>query len=248
MKQTLYCFILLFMHLSASGQCFEDRHSTLLEDYWISCTLEESPNSQRQNSHWIMYDFGDVHRIGTSHFWNINRPGYTNMGSKSITIDYSNDGVSWLEWGVLELDEAEANSFYEGQEGPDFEGLAARYILLTIDDNYGSNCSGLAEVRFESLGLTTSTEETAFFNTSLDLAPNPAHDLTRVMLDSPINTDAQISLIDVNGRLIIVNNVTVVQGQNSWELNLSNLSPGTYAVKLTTRDTELSSQLTIINK
>ena len=96
----VYSFIICAVFSSIGyGQCYMDRHSTCLDDAWLSCTTQMSPNPIRGESHWIMYDFKDVHILGQSQFWNINTPGNTEMGAREILIDYSNDGINWEEYG-----------------------------------------------------------------------------------------------------------------------------------------------------
>ena len=174
MRNILIGIIYLLNVPCAVGQCFQDRHSSVLTDCWISCESSQSPNLLRGDSHWILYDFDESHIIGNSHFWNINTPGHENKGAQLIAIDYSEDGQLWTEWGTLTLERGGQTGFYEGEAGPDFQGINAQYILLTILESYGEECRGLAEVRFESLGISTNTENTAFASSKLNLSPNPA--------------------------------------------------------------------------
>ncbi len=239
---SLLCFIGL------NAQCFEDRHSTILEDSWISCQLKESPNPQRGMSHWIMYDLGDRHLLGQSHFWNLNAPGYEEMGARKILIDYSTAGSIWIEWGLIELDRADASGFYEGQSGPDFQGLDAQFVLITITESYGSDCAGLAEVRFESLGISTSTVDESFASSKLITSPNPAYDHTYLQLDSPLSFEATIRLLTTEGKEIYNQTAYISKGENSIKIEFGVLPPGNYIIVLEGESRRLSSQLSIINK
>lgn len=232
---------------SIKAQCFSDRHSTLLEDYWISCTLEASPNPERPESHWIMYDFGETHRLGSSHFWNINRPGFTNMGSHELLVDYSTDGINWLEWGQFELEEAQGDSYYQGEAGPDFGGIEARYVLITITESYGQNCAGLAEVRIESMGIISSTEDLAEDSRiQINLQPNPAYDETYVEFESDGNEDAWLSVIDATGRPLYRTLIRTTKGINTAAIQLEGIPAGQYTVRLESKSGERNAQLAIV--
>lgn len=216
------------------GQCFMERHSTLLSDAWASCSLEENPNATRGNSHWIMYDFREIHQLGTSHFWNINTPGLSNMGAQNIAIDYSLDGQNWIHWGDFSLSRAPESAFYEGEQGPDLSGIEARFILLTVLDNYGYNCSGLAEVRFETLGILSSTEDTEMLVSNLQVAPNPARDISTINFTAAQSQDASIRIYDATGLEVLFLSRNLNPGENRINLDLSNLSSGNYLVSLDT--------------
>lgn len=239
--------ILLLVATLAYGQCFTDRHSTLLEDAWVSCEMTQSPNSDRDASHWIMYDLGEAHKLGTTHIWNINHPEFTNMGAREIAIDLSRDGQYWQEWGTFELHAADATSYYEGQSGPDLTGNSAQFVLITVLDNFGDNCSGLAEIKIESKGLsTTSNENLTDTESSIQLQPNPAESFTNLVFESQINAPGQLSILDINGRLVQEREVAVIKGTNNIPLNLSGLPSGNYNVRLEMASASFNSQLSII--
>lgn len=245
----VYSFILCAVFSSIGyGQCYMDRHSTCLDDAWLSCSTQMSPNPVRGESHWIMYDFKVVHILGQSHFWNINTPGNTSMGASEIIIDYSNDGINWEEYGSFNITEAPASGFYEGELGPDFAGLAAQYVLLTVADNYGATCHGLSEVRFESLGISTSTEALDFTENSLNLHPNPASDFTLIEFESFKEQSLLISLMDLSGREILSQRHNAIKGDNRIRLDLVDINSGNYIIRIESQDSQISAQLSIQNK
>ena len=246
MRYLIIFIMLVGIQSMVYSQCFEDRHSTLWEDQWVSCTLNDNPNASRSQSHWIMYDLGEAHRIGSTHFWNINRPGSTDMGIFEMALDYSTDGLNWIEWGTFQIAEAPATSFYEGEAGPDLSGIDARYLLLTAISTHGNSCAGLAEVRFESLGLSTSTEEAELGSPMLALSPNPARNITVLHYDSSTAGQANISIADVAGREVYSNNVSLNKGSNSWQIPVSALNNGSYIVQLNIGSQSYSTQLSII--
>ena len=248
MKIVISIFTCLLFTVISMAQCHLDRHSTLLEDSWQSCEPNLSPNPNRGESHWIMYDLSDVHILGQTHFWNINTPELTDMGAKTISIDLSRDGISWESFGEFELEQATPSSFYEGQAGPDLQSMEARYILITILENYGNPCYGLAEIRFESLGLSTGVESTDLAQEGLQIHPNPAKDFTILEFDAVRDMDIMLSIADMSGKEIQRQRHRVLQGLNTIRVDLYDISAGNYVIKIESGSSHASTQLSIINK
>lgn len=147
-KKTYILFgICLFIFSSAYSQCYLDRHDTSEQTSWESCTPSANPNPARGTGHWIMYDLGNVYELGQFHFWNYNYPGQTDKGMQNIIIDYSLDSSNWQGEINHQVSEANASAFYEGETGPQLGGVDARYVLISIVDNYGGACFGLSEIR-----------------------------------------------------------------------------------------------------
>lgn len=165
-KQNIFLTAFLFLTLSwqnVHAQCNTDAHSTNWKDAWTSCQTAINPNSSHNAGHWIMYDFGFVYNLTTSHIWNANEAGLTNKGLRNVIIDYSLDGTNWTNWGNFEFPQASGNNNYNGVEGPNFNELNARYILLTATTNWGhSSCYSLAEMRF-NLGDAVLSVETVSY-------------------------------------------------------------------------------------
>ncbi len=149
MKKTTYLtsLILMFMALHSFGQCFVDRHDSSDHSSWESCSPSSNPNPARGTGHWIMYDLGSTYALGQFHFWNYNYPGETNKGMQNIIIDYGINTSSWQGGINHTVSEAIASSFYEGEVGPQLNGAEARYVLITIEENYGGDCFGFSEMR-----------------------------------------------------------------------------------------------------
>ncbi len=164
MKTKLFILIcgLCFLQ-SANSQCFLDRHSTDWNDGWESCTMAPNPNDARGTTHWIHYDLGYDYILNEMHLWNSNAFGKTDQGVQEFYVDYSLDGITWDELGVYSLSQATGSGFYEGFQGPDFNGAAARYVLITPISNYGGSCYSLGELRIEVESVVVPVE-LAFFN------------------------------------------------------------------------------------
>jgi len=145
----VFISLLITNYTWAQQDCYDNTHSVVVNDSWLSCNNSVSPNVARGNGHWIMYDLGYTYNLTTTHFWNYNVPGQVGQGIRDCIIDYSLDGNSWLNAASFELPIASGNTNYIGVSGPDLGGINARYVLLTANTTWGSNCAGLSEVRFD---------------------------------------------------------------------------------------------------
>lgn len=161
MKQNIILTIILlsFSANIAFGQCFPDRHNTNWFDGWISCETAPNPKSAYGDSHWILYDFKESYELGQMQVWNSNDPSHLDYGMQEVAIDYSLDGIDWVQLGNYEFEIASGKSIYEGFEGPDFDGAFARYVLITGLSNYGGECFGLSEIRIAVEESSVATEE-----------------------------------------------------------------------------------------
>ncbi len=133
--------------LQLNAQCGEPSMS-IWDNTWTSCDISPNPNPNRDASHWIQYDLGEIYTLSKTHIWNTNASGQSNNGFRNVTVDYSTDGVEWTELGAFEFPQAPETPVYGGFPGFDFAGQTARYVLITATSNWGGDCFGLAEVKF----------------------------------------------------------------------------------------------------
>jgi len=83
--------------------------------------------------------------------WNYNVAGEADRGFQNVAVDYSVDGVSWFHLDDFTWSLASGSTGYTGFDGPDFQGMEARYVMFTsLDDP--STCRGLSKVTFEAEG------------------------------------------------------------------------------------------------
>ena len=116
---------------------------------WVSCQTSFNPNPIRGNTHWILYEFTENHYIDTSYVWNANRNGESNTGIKDVIIDYSLDGISWVELGSYQFPKAPETEAYQGFMGPDFGSEYIKKILITVVNTHGGgSCASLGEIQF----------------------------------------------------------------------------------------------------
>jgi len=131
--------------IDGSGLNDDDLHSDAREDMWQIV-------SEAGETVWIEYAFDRVYKLHEMWVWNYNVAfevvlGY---GFKDVTIEYSADGTNWTALGDVEFAKAPASAGYAHNTVMDLGGVAARYIRLTANSNWGGLFPeyGLSEVRF----------------------------------------------------------------------------------------------------
>jgi len=225
------------------GQAYPDRHSTSWTDGWMSCEEAESPNMKRDAGHWIMYDFGDQYSLHGSTIWNFNVPDSTNKGVQDIVIDYSNDGQNWTEVAEYTVPEAPGSAFYQGTDGPDFEGIVARYVLISILNNYGdADCVGMSELRIDATIVTTTSAPNSELDLELIAQPNPAVEFTTITVGN-YEEALSYSLTDMNGRLMRQGKIN----GKELTLNTSTLVSGTYSLTVHNEQGKKALLINVIN-
>lgn len=128
--------------------------TTREEASWLSCTTAPNPNPARASyQKWIKYDFTNQYKFQSSRVWNYNVASETDRGFKTVFVDYSVDGTTWLPLGATYTwPQASASSDYAGFIGPNFNDVKARYILISAIDNWGDpTCSGFSKISFNAI-------------------------------------------------------------------------------------------------
>ncbi|MFB0525228.1 MAG: discoidin domain-containing protein, partial [Phycisphaerae bacterium] len=131
--------------IDGSGLSDGDLHSTNAKDMWLSNVAGPQPT-------WIEYEFDRIYKLHEMWVWNQNQvvESTIGFGAKDVTIEYSTDGVDWLAMGNFEFAQAPGLDDYAHDTTVDFGVVAARYVRLTVNSNWGGiiNQYGLSEVRF----------------------------------------------------------------------------------------------------
>ena len=234
-----YLLLILFVSttLLTKAQCFTNRHSTSWYDGWISCETAENPNPQRSNSHWLLYDFGEPYTLAESHLWNVNDPVNLNAGIKDYTIDYSLDKIVWSTLGTFQLEKASGSTFYEGTQGPEFNNLKARYILLTAVSNYGADCFGLSEIKINVGNESAVDDQIAGFDVLV--YPNPfINDFTVKVNTLFAGEKIRYTISDMAGRILYSGEWDKVLTENRFGFSNTQLQlkPGVYVIGITQRN------------
>ncbi len=145
MKNLLYILLFLVPPQFVVAQCGEN--GNYWNESWVSCTTSQNPNSIRGNTHWILYDFDETQFIDSLHVWNANRIGESGWGAKEVVIDYSPDGIEWIEMNQFTFPKANESDDYEGFGGATLEGLEVKKLLLSILSTHdGGDCASIAEI------------------------------------------------------------------------------------------------------
>ncbi len=130
--------------INGSGLDENDQHSVDAWDMWLGLPDGDEPV-------WIQYAFDRVYKLHEMLVWNYNE-GFElllGIGLKNVTIEYSTDGADWASLGDIELAQGTTGEDYTYNTTVDFEGVAAKYVRLTVNDNFGMIAQyGLSEVRF----------------------------------------------------------------------------------------------------
>jgi len=247
-----------------TGQAYPDRHSTGLNDGWLSCTPSSNPNPARGTSHWIMYNLGDTYALTSSTVWNFNTPerinSYNNEswsiqpplagkledGLRDVLIDLSTDGVTWKEHGRFTIPKAPGSSFYQGVAGPDFNGKTARYVLITATSNHGGSCYGLGEFRIMATAITTSNTNDPLADAIIVATPNPFRDNTTVTLTNFPVGNTSVSLTDLLGREFKKFNITIGADVEKIDINSADLPSGMYILQIIQNEATKSIKLEVL--
>jgi hypothetical protein len=198
----------------------------------VSCETTANPITSYGNTHWILYDFGYAYSLYDVKLWNANDPAHLDYGIQDYAIDYSLDAVNWNHLGNYTLNQASGLSIYEGEMGPNFSGVTARYMLLTPLSNYGGSCFALSEIKIYVDEFAANQEELNLaFNSYVQ--PNPFKDDLQVFVktDYP-NSPIKYVLYDVLGRTIFKKTIQDVTVENKIIISGKNLPTGLYFLKI----------------
>lgn len=236
MKKTIFLIAALVgLSQIVFSQCFPNRHSTNFFDGWVSCEPAQSPNPARPISHFIMYDFGKVFKLGQMTIWNSNDPSHLDWGMRDVAIDYSTDGETWLAAGDYTFSQASGLSTYEGEAGPFLNEIEARYLLITAINNYGGTCFGLGEMNVagEEVEIISDVEDVADLEcVNVSLYPNPFAEKMTMVLTPGCSGDLRVTVYDAAGRMISNEVTSLITGQEkSMELG-KDLPSGSYRLNL----------------
>ena len=236
MKKIIFLIaVLVGLSNMAFSQCFPNRHSTNFFDGWVSCDPAANPNPARPVSHFILYDFDKVYKLGQMTIWNSNDPSHLDWGMRDVAIDYSIDGETWVTAGDFTFNQASGLSTYEGEEGPNLNDIEARFLLITAINNYGGTCFGLGEMNVagEEVEIISDVEDVVDLEcVGVTIYPNPFAEKMTMVLSPGCSGDLRVTVYDAGGRLISNETTSLITGQQkSMELG-QNLPAGSYRLNL----------------
>ena len=131
--------------IDGSGLDGSDLHSAGSADMWIS---DSEPLGA-----WIEYEFDTVRKLYEMWTWNSNEliEFLVGFGLKDVIIEYSTNGTDYTTLGTTqEFAQAPGAPEYAHNTIVDFGSVAAKYVKLTANSNWGGvlDLYGLSEVRF----------------------------------------------------------------------------------------------------
>jgi len=113
-------------------------------------------------------------------------------------------------------------------------------LYSALSSTYSMSSSGSGNAKYELtegvLDLTYEAASTASLTDlenvlNMEVYPNPASENVKVRFNA-LNNDYTISLVDITGRTLISNNYTSLNGSQSIELPLTDISSGNYIVTI----------------
>jgi hypothetical protein len=117
-----------------------------VDNVWLSSKDGAQPT-------WIEYEFDKAYKLHQMWVWNSNDSleSLVGFGFKDVTIEYSANGADYTTLDTThEFAQAPGAADYAHNTTVDFGGVAAKYVRLTANSNWGGifNQYGISEVRF----------------------------------------------------------------------------------------------------
>jgi hypothetical protein len=101
-------------------------------------------------------------------------------------------------------------------------------IVIRMDEVTAQEAQALTEKSGQQFSARNNLEVA-----DLKLAPNPSNGMFSVMFDLPARGDAELRVIDVNGRVIYQETMNDFQGSYRKEFDISGQSKGIYYMQIT---------------
>lgn len=188
MKYISTIITILGITFNITAQCIDDTHSPFQNQGWVSCNTSIGPIPERGDVHWLQYDLGAVYVLDSLHLWNHNVWGETDMGVKSIMIDYSTDQQNWMSAGPFTIEKASGSWRYQGSIGPSLNNAQAQYVVISVLSTYSTDiaCAGIGEFQF-FVGELVDVEDSELVELDWSISPNPTAEKITVTLPVDIN-------------------------------------------------------------
>ncbi|MBN1360203.1 MAG: discoidin domain-containing protein [Sedimentisphaerales bacterium] len=151
--------------VNGSGLDADDLHSIDGETMWLSSMDGPQPA-------WIQYDLGRTYQLHEMLVWNYNGEfeDIIGFGIQNATIEYSTGGDAWTALGDFEFAQGTGLEGYEHNAPIDFGDVAARYVKITANSDWGGmGQPGLSEVRFLYIPTAASNPQPAAGQTGVAL-------------------------------------------------------------------------------
>ncbi|MEP7171768.1 MAG: T9SS type A sorting domain-containing protein, partial [Bacteroidota bacterium] len=122
-------------------------------------------------------------------------------------------------------------------------GTGSGFVRVIASNTCGS--SGTKSQSFSSSVCREEAGKSSYDSQQFTVYPNPAHDKLTVSIDEKEQTQLNISLRDISGRIILSENHDVVAGSNVYELELKNMAKGVYMLEIQSPVESLKKKLVV---
>lgn len=160
----------------------------------------------------------------------------TEINNDYFTIEKTTDGITFEL--VAQVDGAGNSNvplYYNTPDDDPYQGISY-YRLKQTDFNGDFSYSDLRPINLEGVDI-------------INLSPNPAVDNIEVLVYSSNETKVDVNLYNMLGQSIkVVNQVTVAEGSNKLQLDVSLLSIGYYTLEVSTESGLYRSQKKLVIK
>ena len=186
---------------------------------------------------------------GTETTWNIKNSSGTVVKSGGPYTDAQTDRLKVVDLTITENDcyTFTINDQYGDGINSGY-GVGGYYILDGQGDTIvvSDGKFGASEVKKIGYGDYIGLEEVSLNNVSMTIYPNPAKDNATLDINLSQNSVATIKVVDLMGRNVIdLGAKSMKAGQNTIELNTSNLNNGMYFVKVASENGVVTKKITI---
>ncbi len=241
--KTFYKSILLFSILHSSFFSFAQQFSVSQSGTWSTCTgtytnltdgnFSTGAGTSATSNEWIKASFASPQAVssvgvagGYLNSWGMVAQYYLN----GATIQSSTDDVNWITQATISgvTDSNGLNNFSVGLVTAQYWRIAKNGWLATTEFVFNSTVTSITPNNPE---LTPNNQHLI-----TNIYPNPASDYFQYTINSSVDSEAKLQLIDVLGRAVIEKNIKVVQGINNDKIDVSSISKGAYVLQVITKN------------
>lgn len=138
------------------------------------------------------------------------------------------------------------NFFFDIQPEWDMANISVISILVAPDgsiDNAGK--ATLADATANGFAESTVGIESNTMNNSVQIAPNPATDLTYVTLDNETAQHVSLTIYDMSGKIVTSKNYGKISNDVKLPINTVNFETGIYVISLTVGNNQTTQKLVV---
>jgi len=148
------------------------------------------------------------------------------QNNKGFQVERSTDGVNYSSIGFVNSRSVNGNSaslIHYNFNDNNLPGSTQYYRLRQVDIDQREKLSNIILIKGQRpTALTLS-----------GLFPNPANNIVNVIVDAPDGDNVELTISDMNGKLIRKESKAVEAGTNTIPIDISRFTSGIYAIRLT---------------